>query len=442
MAQYQVSGRTSASIAASIEAGVASGELAPAELLPPVRALAERLGVSAGTVASAYRLTRQRGLTVAERRRGTRVRPWASTPPGPPAGRTAGRQPSGLIDLASGAPDPEFLPDLAAVAGAARYEPASYGASPLAPALARVVERQLRHEGISADGLTCASGTLDAVGRLLSASLRSGDRVAIEDPGWPALIAAVRFFGFQPVPLAIDTEGVLPGSLWERLAGGACAVVITNRAQNPTGASLTPRRRDELTAVLARYPGVLVLEDDHGDGITRAELHPLARGGPGTTRPGPWAFIRSAGKSLGPDLRLAVVAGDRSSIARLSASLAAGPGWVSYLLQAAVARLWGDGWTGSAADYDARRMALVEALEQAGVAVTAPSGLNVWVPVENEMAAVALLAERGYEVAPGAPFRLASPAAIRVTTASLLPEKAPPLAEAIAQARLAAPAGY
>lgn len=443
MAQYQISGRTAAGIAASIEAGIASGAIAPAELLPPVRALAVELEVSPGTVASAYRLARQRGLTVSDRRRGTRARPWVG-PQLREGGRRPADEPGGdALDLASGAPDPALLPDVSARLGDLRYEPGSYGSNPISPRLESVAAALLRADGVVADGITCTSGTLDAINRLLAHSLRAGDRVALEDPGWAALIASVRSLGLSPVPLELDSEGVLPNALWDRLAGGARAVVITNRAQNPTGAALSRRRRDELSAVLARYPGVTVIEDDHGDGITTVELNTLA-GARGTAgRPGPFVFIRSVGKSLGPDLRLAVVAGDRASIARLSASLAAGPGWVSYLLQTVVAELWSNGRPQQvAALYDERREALRRALAAVGVEVAARSGLNVWLPVEDETAAVSRLASLGYRVAAGAPFRLASPAAIRITTASLLPDRAGPLARAIAEARHPARTGY
>ncbi|NED17537.1 GntR family transcriptional regulator, partial [Streptomyces sp. SID9913] len=62
-----------------------------------------------------------------------------------------------------------------------------------------------------------------------------------------------------------------------------------------------------------------------------------------------WAFVRSAAKAYGPDLRLAVLTGDPVTLDRVRGRQRLGPGWVPLLLQRAVARLW----TGGAVDPDA-----------------------------------------------------------------------------------------
>jgi hypothetical protein len=69
------------------------------------------------------------------------------------------------------------------------------------------------------------------------------------------------------------------------------------------------------------------------------------------------------------------------------------------------------------------------------------SGLNVWVPVDDEAATVGALMQRGWVVASGAPYRLAgSPPGIRVTTATLTEAEAARLALDLAE--VLAPAGY
>ena len=53
--------------------GIASGELAPGEKLPTIRALAEQSGVNMMTVSKAYAALRQEGYITADRRGGTAV---------------------------------------------------------------------------------------------------------------------------------------------------------------------------------------------------------------------------------------------------------------------------------------------------------------------------------------------------------------------------------
>src|SRR6516165_5749755 len=73
--QYHIHGRTSREIAHSAETAIREGLLQTGDALPTVRALAEGLGTSPATVNAAYRILRQRGLVVAEGRRGTHVAP-------------------------------------------------------------------------------------------------------------------------------------------------------------------------------------------------------------------------------------------------------------------------------------------------------------------------------------------------------------------------------
>src|SRR5437667_12808809 len=62
ISQYGISGHGASAVAESAERAIAQGRLAPGSLLPPVRALAAALGLSAATVAAAYRTLRIRGL--------------------------------------------------------------------------------------------------------------------------------------------------------------------------------------------------------------------------------------------------------------------------------------------------------------------------------------------------------------------------------------------
>ncbi|HKO55852.1 MAG TPA: GntR family transcriptional regulator, partial [Thermoanaerobaculia bacterium] len=68
--QRYVHGDTAVKITRSIEEAIAAGKVGAGENLPPVRALAAELRVSPATVAAAYRMLQERGLLVADGRRG------------------------------------------------------------------------------------------------------------------------------------------------------------------------------------------------------------------------------------------------------------------------------------------------------------------------------------------------------------------------------------
>jgi DNA-binding transcriptional MocR family regulator len=152
-----------------------------------------------------------------------------------------------------------------------------------------------------------------------------------------------------------------------------------------------------------------------------------------------WAFVRSASKPFGPDLRIAVVAGDETTIARVVGRMRIGTGWVSTVLQRTLLHLWQDDQVtaliGEASRaYARRRRALCEALAARGLTATGKTGINVWVEVPDETRAVGLLRDRGYAVAPGSLFRVAAPPGIRITISSLEEAEVPVLADTVAAA--------
>jgi len=148
--------------------------------------------------------------------------------------------------------------------------------------------------------------------------------------------------------------------------------------------------------------------------------------------------VRSVSKSLGPDLRLAVLCGDPVTVARVEGRQRLGTGWVSHVLQRAVLALWSDrrvtaGFDAAAEAYADRRESLIAALAARRIRAHGRSGMNVWVPVAEEAAAVAALAERGWAVRSGEPYRTKTPPAIRVTISSLKPGEAERFAADLAE---------
>src|SRR6266511_1521825 len=233
LARYHVAGGGAREIAASVEAAVRAGRLVPGDSLPTVRDLAGELGVSPGTGAAAYAELRRRGLVVTAGRRGTRVR---GRPPLPAHPVTPSR--AGISDLGAGAPDPELLPALGPVL--ARLAPPArlYGEAPNLPELVELARGQLDRDGVPPGPVAVVSGALDGIERVLVAHTRPGDRVAVEDPGYPPVFDLLATLDLTPEPVRLDRAGPARGALRRALEARAVALVVTPRAQNPTGATL------------------------------------------------------------------------------------------------------------------------------------------------------------------------------------------------------------
>ena len=426
-----IHGATAAEIADSVRGLVERGQLAPGEALPPVRALATQLGINRNTAVAAYRELARSGVVVAQGRAGTRV---AQRAPVPQEGFAAA---GSLRDVATGNPDPALIPDLGPALSAATGRPVLYGE----PVIDRDLEAWAR-DWMAPDvpvgredlRLTLTSGAVDAVERLLAQALQRDDAVALEDPCFLASIHLARLGGYRAVPVPVDGEGMTVEGLRSALAQGVRAVVCTPRAQNPTGASLTPERAEQLRAVLAEHPYVLVIEDDYYSYLSRSPFHSIV--GPAHRR---WALVRSVSKFAGPDLCLAVTASDPETAGRLAERLSPGTTWVSHLLQRiahavmtdadALARIERAG-----AHYAQANAAFAERLDALGLPVGAGDGMSLWVSLPLPAREVAeRLMRRGWLVRTGDEFRLAPRTApsrhLRLTVHELDGEGAEALAE-------------
>ena len=431
LGQYTIRGTGAEAIATDVEEAISAGALPPGAELPAIRELAGRLGVNANTVAAAYRLLRERGAVETAGRRGTRVRDRPATTPRSLRGIVV---PPGVRDLSTGNPDPALLPIGAAqLPRSRRPAPVLYGEPAVSPELAERARAALTADGVSAEHLAVTAGALDGIERVLTAHLRPGDRVAVEDPGWANLLDLLAALGFSVEPVRVDDVGPLAADVARALRRGARAVVVTTRAQNPTGAAVSSARAIELRQLLADHADVLLIEDDHCAGIAGAPLHTLA----GTTQH--WAFVRSASKAYGPDLRLALLAGDHRTVERVHGRLRLGPGWVSHLLQDLAVSLWRDNAATrlvhkAEAGYTRNRTLLRAALGDRGVTSHGRSGLNVWIPVPDETVAITRLLSAGWAAAPGTRFRIGTPPGMRITVANLVAGEIDPLADAVAEA--------
>lgn len=269
-----------------VRAAVLDGRLRPGEPLPPSRELARRLEVSRNTVTGAYDRLVAEGFAVSRVGAGTFVRAGVSSPPwhgAPFAGPAVVRplpvwshvqvpRPEFLADepdydLRTGIPDVRSFPyeawrrlvtrELRASAMGTGMHSDPAGLPGLRAAIAR-------HTGVSravratAEDIIVTQGVqqaLDLVGRVL---LRPGDRVAVEDPGYPAPRELFRALGAEVVGVPVDAEGLRVDALPDH----ARIVYVTPSHQFPLGMPMSLERRLALLDWAGSRDAV-VIEDDY-----------------------------------------------------------------------------------------------------------------------------------------------------------------------------------
>lgn len=409
---------SSKALAAAVSRAIRDGALIGGDRLPPIRQLAHELALSPTTVSAAWTLLTRAGTIRTDGRRGTQVVDPSATREG--RYRQALEQTAQFaVDLSSGVPDARLLPPLTRALDdlTTAGTPRSYLADPVLPELRAALRTDWPYP---APALTVCDGAMDAIELVIRSRLSYGDRVLVEQPTFPPLLDLLEVAGVSVQGIELDEAGIRPDQLAEALREPAQALFLQPRAQNPTGVALTAQRVDELAGLLAGR-GVLVVEDDSANQISVAADLSL-----GVHLPEETVHIRSYSKSHGPDLRLAAVSGPIEVIAAIEQVRQLGQGWSSRLLQRVLVNLLADPEAGAAVVaarqvYAERRAAFCAVLASHGIETGGSDGINVWVPVLDESAALMRLAAAGIGVTPGSPFQVGGegPPYLRVTTGLL-----------------------
>jgi DNA-binding transcriptional MocR family regulator len=392
---------TAKGLAGAVSRAIRDGVLAPGDRLPPIRVLAHELTLSPTTVSAAWALLARAGTLRTEGRRGTVVDDVSA----PREGRyrqALEHQAGFTLDLSTGIPDERLLPGLARALRAVTTAgtPHSYLDDPVLPELAEVLVASWPYRP---PALTVVDGALDGMELVIRTLLRYGDRVVVEHPSFPPILDLLEAAGVEVVGVPLDSEGPDPTALAEALAGPVRAAFLQPRGQNPTGISLSATRARALARLLEDTDTVIV-EDDSASAISTAPEVSL-----GSWLPEQTVHVRSFSKSHGPDLRLAAMSGPEALMADVRHLRQLGQGWSSRLLQRMLLDLLIDDRSRAEVatardEYARRRRAFVGALAARGVEVGGDDGLNLWVPVHDESAALVRLASRGIGAAPGTPF--------------------------------------
>ncbi|KUE79497.1 PLP-dependent aminotransferase family protein [Aeromonas schubertii] len=254
-------------LAQAIEHAIAEGTLPPGSRLPTQRALADRLGVTVGTITRAYAEAERRGLLAARVGNGTWVREKGETSG---ADWPVREELEGRIELWQNLPVPL---DRASLVGPLLRQLADdphlnrllgYDQEAGRPHQRQAFLDWLGSLGIQAghDRFLFCNGAQHGILLTLLATGCVGESIACEGLTYPGLLGAARQLRCQVTAVAMDDEGMLPEALDTLCRQRRPRLVyLTPTLQNPTTAMMGEARRRALLAVCERH-GVWVVEDD------------------------------------------------------------------------------------------------------------------------------------------------------------------------------------
>lgn len=379
-------GRLHERLTERIATAIVTGELTAGTALPAHRTLASELEVSVGTVTRAYDLLQRRGLARSERGRGMFVPATAPT-----------RAPR--IDLSVNLPPPilttTMLSNLMSrVAGAVEVEQFNSYA-PLAglpehrASLARALSEG-REITVNPDNLIITNGAQHGIFIAL-ATLPEGP-IAIEAMSYPGALRAARTMERKLVAVDMDDEGVTPEALQRALSQDPVprALYLMPSLQNPTGATMSAARREEIVAIACEHD-IFLIEDDVYSVFAPRDLPTLAQLAPERV-----LHIGSLSKSLAPGLRIGYLIAPRDRVEVCTTWVQATQSMANPVSALLMAQALHEGLTKSIAQsvrLEARRRTeIARSLLGRHMAPQDHAGLHVWLPMAKARARDVVLA--------------------------------------------------
>jgi GntR family transcriptional regulator/MocR family aminotransferase len=297
---------------------IGSGVLMPGDRIPSARALTKELGLARGTIEAAYSLLAAEGYIQARGQAGTIVAPGlkprmpvATTIPPPKSAIAAvSFRPESILPFQMGLPALDAFPRkiwarlsarcVRAMQPADMVHPPVYGLPVLRAEIAAYLHLS-RGIDCSPSQVFVTSGYRPTMELIVHALLKAGDRVWVENPGYPPTRELLGQMQVAAVPVPVDREGMVV-SEGLKAAPRARAAVVTPAHQSPLCVSLSLPRRLELLDWAGRN-GAWVIEDDY-DGEYRYASRPLPAL-KSLDRDGRVLYSGTFSKVLFPSIRLA-----------------------------------------------------------------------------------------------------------------------------------------
>jgi DNA-binding transcriptional MocR family regulator len=327
-------------IAQALADDAGGGRLVPGTRLPTHRELADKLGVTVGTITRAYAEAARRGLVTGEVGRGTFVRAPARSSPA----AVVVPHP-GLIDLSANLPPAVANRQEAAtlartLAALSRRKDLgrllAYPPEGGAPEHRAAGAEWVRRGGFatSAERVLVTSGSQHGMTSVFAALFGPGDVIATEALTYPGMKTLAGLLALRLHGVAMDEQGLRPDAF-----AAACrarrpkALYCVPTLQNPTTAVMPAARRQEIAAI-ARDHGVLIVEDDvHGRLLARPQP-PLS-----TFAPEHSVYVTGTSKVLAPGLRVGFTVAPAPLFPRIAAAIR-GTTWMAAPLMAEIASRW------------------------------------------------------------------------------------------------------
>jgi DNA-binding transcriptional MocR family regulator len=389
----------------ALEADIADGRVKPGTRLLPQRDMAQRLGLSVGTISKAYAEAEQRGLISGEVGRGTFVQRRGIDQRG-----TLGTS-DATINLALNVPPytgedeviSSVLADIAAegeMSNLLGYLP-HQGLRQHREAMMR----WLASGGMAADvdHLFITHGGQHALSITLSMLAQPGDIILTENYTYSGMLALSAQCGYRLHGVAIDAQGLVPAALDRAFTETQARVVYAMPTlQTPTGTIMPVERREAIAEVIRKHEAYLIEDDAYGYLLT-PPLVPIS-----SLIPKHSFFILSFAKCLAPGLRIAaMIAPDSFRDRSINAMRATG--WMAVPLMAeVVSRLINHGGLARQARLKREKAAMRDGIarrvlkEWLPPATTAP-GFHIWLPLPAGRTLTALVtqaAQAGITLAP------------------------------------------
>lgn len=292
-------------IIGAVELALGSGALRPGDRLPPQRDLAAWLSLNIGTVSRAYAEMQKSGLARGEVGRGTFLNDLKGADGPSSLSEPSAHRP--FIDLSHNFPAHAMRhPAIEFIRAELEsdLDVATLLASQIDIGLEshrRAAAQWLGRFGVdaTADDMLVTCGGQHGLLLSLAALTRPGDIVMAEELSFYGLKSAAAMLGRSLVGVRMDREGVMPDYLdivCRRT--GAKVLFLTPTLHNPTTATMSAERRQEIVEVCTRHD-VMIVEDDVYGFMPEEPPLPLA-----TLAPDRVVHVSSLSKLVGPGLRI------------------------------------------------------------------------------------------------------------------------------------------